>query len=136
MKKRDITETLRDKRKAMWEKMNKPENKTEALRARLQREEEQLLFQIDEAAWVIESMSAGKIYSPSGAKAVQRLDALTQAEERLSEAIRCLEQAIEAEGKAGGKLKQLIQKLPYHIIGIAGAVGESRKVPPQVKGTT
>lgn len=37
---------------------------------------------------------------------------------------------------AGGKLKQLIQKLPYHIIGIAGAVGESRKVPPQVKGTT
>ena len=32
---------------------------------------------------------------------------------------------------AGGKLKQLIQKLPYHIIGIAGAVGESRKVPPQ-----
>ena len=84
----------------MWEKMNKPENKTEALRARLQREEIQLLSQIDEAAWVIESMSAGKIYSPSGAKAVQRLDALTQAEERLSEAIRCLEQAIEAEGKA------------------------------------
>lgn len=32
---------------------------------------------------------------------------------------------------AGSKLKQLIQKLPYHIIGIAGAVGESRKVPPQ-----
>lgn len=80
--------------------MNKPENKTEALRARLQREEIQLLSQIDEAAWVIESMSAGKIYSPSGAKAVQRLDALTQAEERLSEAIRCLEQAIEPEGKA------------------------------------
>lgn len=97
MKKRDKTETLRDKRKAMWEKMNKPENKTEALRARLQREEEQLLFQIDEAAWVIESMSAGKIYSPSGAKAVQRLDALTNAEERLSEAIRCLEQAIAPE---------------------------------------
>lgn len=80
--------------------MNKPENKTEALRARLQREEIQLLSQIDEAAWVIESMSAGKIYSPSGAKAVQRLDALTQAEERLSEAIRCLEQAIEPEGEA------------------------------------
>ena len=60
--KSDKTETLRDKRKAMWEKMNKPENKTEALRARLQREEEQLLSQIDEAAWVIESMSAGKIY--------------------------------------------------------------------------
>ena len=80
--------------------MNKPENKTEALRARLQREEIQLLSQIDEAAWVIESMSAGKIYSPSGAKAVQRLDALTQAEERLSEAIRCLEQAIEPEREA------------------------------------
>lgn len=94
---RDKTETLREKRKAMWEKMNKPENKTEALRARLQREEIQLLSQIDEAAWVIESMSAGKIYSPSGAKAVQRLDALTNAEERLSEAIRCLEQAIEPE---------------------------------------
>jgi hypothetical protein len=45
-------------------------------------------------------MSAGQIYSPNGAKAVQRLDALTQAEERLSEAIRCLEQAIEPEGEA------------------------------------
>lgn len=78
----------------------KKHDKTEALRARLQREEEQLLFQIDEAAELIEGMSAGKIYSPSGAKAVQRLDALTQAEERLSEAIGCLEQAIEAEGKA------------------------------------
>ena len=97
MKKHDKTETLRDKRKTMWEKMNKPENKTEALRARLQREEEQLLFQIDEAAELIEGMSAGKIYSPSGAKAVQRLDALTNAEERLSEAIRCLEQAIAPE---------------------------------------
>ena len=75
-------------------------DKTEALRDRLQLEDTRLLFQIDEAAWVIESMSAGKIYSPSGARAVQRLDALTQAEERLSEAIRCLEQAIEAEGKA------------------------------------
>lgn len=98
--KSDKTETLRDKRKAMWEKMNKPENKTEALRARLQREEEQLLSQIDEAAWVIESMSAGKIYSPSGAKAVQRLDALTQAEERLSAAIAYLGQAIEPEREA------------------------------------
>lgn len=92
--KSDKTEILRDKRKAMWEKMNKPENKTEALRARLQREEEQLLFQIDEAAWIIESMSAGKIYSPSGAKAVQRLDALTNAEERLSEAIEYLNRII------------------------------------------
>lgn len=79
---------------------NSRRDKTEALRERLQVEQTRLLFQIDEAAWVIESMSAGKIYSPSGAKAVQRLDALTQAEERLSEAIRCLEQAIEPEGKA------------------------------------
>ena len=79
---------------------NSRRDKTEVLRDRLQLEDARLLFQIDEAAWVIESMSAGKIYSPSGARAVQRLDALTQAEERLSEAIRCLEQAIEAEGKA------------------------------------
>ena len=97
--KSDKTETLRDKRKAMWEKMNKPENKTEALRARLLREEEQLLSQIDEAAWVIESMSAGKIYSPSGAKAVQRLDALTNAEERLSEAIEYLNRIVEPKNE-------------------------------------
>ena len=97
--KSDKTETLRDKRKAMWEKMNKPENKTEALRARLQREEEQLLSQIDEAAWVIESMSAGKIYSPSGAKAVQRLDALTNAEDRLSEAIEYLNRIVEPKNE-------------------------------------
>lgn len=97
--KSDKTETLRDKRKAMWEKMNKPENKTEALRARLQREEEQLLSQIDEAAWVIESMSAGKIYSPSGAKAVQRLDALTNAEERLSEAIEYLNRIVKPKNE-------------------------------------
>ena len=75
----------------------KRRDKTEVLRDRLQLEDTRLLFQIDEAAEVIEGMSAGKIYSPSGAKAVQRLDALTQAEERLSEAIRCLEQAIDPE---------------------------------------
>ena len=78
----------------------KRRDKTEVLRDRLQLEDTRLLFQIDEAAEVSEKLSAGKIYSPSGAKAVQRLDALTQAEERLSEAIRCLEQAIEPEGKA------------------------------------
>ena len=78
----------------------KRRDKTEVLRDRLQLEDTRLLFQIDEAAEVIVKLSAGKIYSPSGAKAVQRLDALTQAEERLSEAIRCLEQAIEPEGKA------------------------------------
>ena len=78
----------------------KRRDKTEVLRDRLQLEDTRLLFQIDEAAEVIEKLSAGKIYSPWGAKAVQRLDALTQAEERLLEAIRCLEQAIEPEGKA------------------------------------
>ena len=76
---------------------NSRRDKTEVLRDRLQLEDARLLFQIDEAAELIEGMSAGKIYSPSGAKAVQRLDALTQAEERLSEAIRCLEQAIDPE---------------------------------------
>lgn len=79
---------------------NSRRDKTEILRERLQLEDTRLLFQIEEAAELIEGMSAGQIYSPSGAKAVQRLDALTQAEERLSEAIRCLEQAIEPEGKA------------------------------------
>lgn len=78
----------------------KRRDKTEILRDRLQLEDTRLLFQIDEAAEVIEKLSAGRIYSAYGAKAVQRLDALTQAEERLSEAIRCLEQAIEPEGKA------------------------------------
>ena len=60
-------------------------------------EDTRLLFQIDEAAEVIQQLSAGQIYSAYGAKAVQRLDALTNAEERLSEAIRCLEQAIAPE---------------------------------------
>lgn len=78
----------------------KRRDKTEVLRDRLQLEDTRLLFQIDEAAEVIQQLSAGQIYSAYGAKAVQRLDALTQAEERLSEAIRCLEQAIEPEGKA------------------------------------
>ena len=79
---------------------NSRRDKTEILRDRLQLEDTRLLFQIEEAAELIEGMSAGQIYSPNGAKAVERLDALTQAEERLSEAIRCLEQAIEPEGKA------------------------------------
>lgn len=75
----------------------KRRDKTEILRDRLQLEDTRLLFQIDEAAEVIQQLSAGQIYSAYGAKAVQRLDALTNAEERLSEAIRCLEQAIEPE---------------------------------------
>ena len=78
----------------------KRRDKTEILRDRLQLEDTRLLFQIDEAAEVIQQLSAGQIYSPNGAKAVQRLDALTNAEERLSEAIRCLEQAIAPEGEA------------------------------------
>ena len=68
---------------------NSRRDKTEILRDRLQLEDTRLLFQIEEAAELIEGMSAG-----------QRLDALTQAEERLSEAIRCLEQAIEPEREA------------------------------------
>ena len=72
-------------------------DKTETLRDRLQLEDTRLLFQIDEAEEVIQQLSAGQIYSAYGAKAVQRLDALTNAEERLSEAIRCLEQAIAPE---------------------------------------
>lgn len=76
---------------------NRRRDKTETLRERLQAEQTRLLLYIDEAASTIEGMSAGQIYSAYGAKAVQRLDALTQAEERLSEAIRCLEQAIEPE---------------------------------------
>lgn len=78
----------------------KRRDKTEVLRDRLQLEDTRLLFQIDEAAEVIQQLSAGQIYSAYGAKAVQRLDALTNAEERLSEAIRCLEQAIASEGEA------------------------------------
>lgn len=76
---------------------NRRRDKTEILRDRLQLEDTRLLFQIDEAAEVIQQLSAGQIYSAYGAKAVQRLDALTNAEERLSEAIRCLEQAIAPE---------------------------------------
>lgn len=72
----------------------KRRDKTEVLRDRLQLEDTRLLFQIDEAAEVIEKLSAGKIYSPSGAKAVQRLDALTNAEERLSEAIEYLNRIV------------------------------------------
>ena len=79
---------------------NRRQDKTETLRERLQEEQTRLLLEIDKAAATIEGMSAGKIYSAYGAKVVQRLDALTQAEERLSEAIRCLEQAIASEGEA------------------------------------
>ena len=51
----------------------KRRDKTEILRDRLQLEDTRLLFQIDEAAEVIEKLSAGRIYSAYGAKAVQRL---------------------------------------------------------------
>lgn len=79
---------------------NRRRDKTETLRERLQAEQTRLLLYIDEAASTIEGMSAGKIYSAYGAKAVQRLDALTQAEEKLSEAIAYLGQAIEPEREA------------------------------------
>lgn len=77
----------------------KRRDKTETLRERLQAEQTRLLLYIDEAASTIEGMSAGQIYSAYGAKAVQRLDALTQAEEKLSEAIVYLGHAIEPERK-------------------------------------
>ena len=76
---------------------NRRQDKTETLRERLQLEHTRLLFEIDEAAELIQQLSAGQIYSAYGAQAVQRLDALTQAEERLSEAILYLGQAIEPE---------------------------------------
>lgn len=72
----------------------KRRDRMETLRDRLQLEDTRLLFQIDEAAEIIEKLSAGQIYSAYGAKAVQRLDALTNAEERLSEAIEYLNRII------------------------------------------
>ena len=94
----------------------KRRDKTEILRDRLQLEDTRLLFQIDEAAEVIQQLSAGQIYSAYGAKAVQRLDALTNAEERLSEAIRCLEQAIAPEREQrAAEYNKFIELLPYHI---------------------
>lgn len=76
---------------------NRRRDKTEKLRERLQVEQIRLLFEIDEAAELIQQLSAGQIYSAYGAKVVQRLDALTQAEEKLSEAILYLGRAIEPE---------------------------------------
>ena len=77
----------------------KRRDKTEILRDRLQLEDTRLLFQIDEAAEVIEKLSAGRIYSAYGAKAVQRLDALTNAEERLSGAIEYLNKIVEPKNE-------------------------------------
>ena len=68
-------------------------DKMAAMRDRLQVEHTRILFYIDETAAEIEAMSAGQIYSPTGAKVVNRLDALTTAEERLSEAIAILNAA-------------------------------------------
>ena len=73
---------------------NRRRDKTETLRDRLKVEYTRLLFEIGEAASTIEGMSAGKIYSAYGA------NALTQAEEKLSEAIAYLGQAIEPEREA------------------------------------
>lgn len=78
---------------------NKRRDKMEVLRDRLQLEDTRLLFYIDEAAEAIQHMSAGQIYSPNGAKAVQRLDALTNAEERLSEAIEYLNRIVNPTGE-------------------------------------
>lgn len=68
-------------------------DKMAAMRDRLQAEHHRLLDYIDETAEIIENLSAGQIYSPTGAKVVNRLDALTTAEERLSEAIAILNAA-------------------------------------------
>ena len=73
---------------------NRRRNKMESLRERLDAAHEQLLIYIDEAAKLIEGMSAGQIYSLYGARAVERLDALTNAEKRLSEAIEYLNRII------------------------------------------
>ena len=73
---------------------NRRRDKLEVMQDKLQLEHTRLLIYIDEAAEAIEGLSAGQIYSPNGAKAVQRLDALTSAEDRLSEAIMYLEQAV------------------------------------------
>ena len=77
----------------------KRRDRMETLRDRLQLEDTRLLFQIDEAAEIIEKLSAGQIYSAYGAKAVQRLDALTNAEERLSEAIEYLNRIVEPKNE-------------------------------------
>ena len=71
----------------------KRRDRTEALRERLEEEHRRLLVLIEEAAEVIETLSAGQIYSPTGARAVRRLDALTAAEAGLSEAIIALSEA-------------------------------------------
>lgn len=72
----------------------KRRDRTEVLKTRLQTEDTRLLFLIEEAAEIIEKLSAGQIYSAYGARAVERLDALTNAEERLSEAIEYLNRII------------------------------------------
>ena len=54
-----------------------------------------------EAADEIEGMSAGKIYSPKGERAVLHLDALTAAEASLSAAISALSERARAEERAG-----------------------------------
>lgn len=72
----------------------KRRDRTEVLKTRLQTEDSRLLFLIEEAAEIIEKLSAGQIYSLYGARAVERLDALTNAEERLSEAIEYLNRII------------------------------------------
>ena len=73
---------------------SKHRDRIAVLRARLETEQTRLLFYIDDAANVIESLSAGQLYSAYGAEAVQRLDALTKAEEGLSSAMGYLERAI------------------------------------------
>ena len=73
---------------------SKRRDRISVLRVRLETEQTRLLYYIDDAANLIESLSAGEIYSAYGAEAVKRLDALTNAEEALSTAIGYLDRAI------------------------------------------
>lgn len=81
---------------------SKRREKIERLRDRLEAEQIQLLFYIEETADVIDRMSAGEIYSAYGAEVVKRLDALTAAEERVSEAIEILSESAKAEKRVSG----------------------------------
>ena len=66
----EYEENFMPARKRRSEKLSELRYAAAVLRDRLQLEDTRLLFQIDEAAEVIEKLSAGKIYSPSGARAV------------------------------------------------------------------
>lgn len=80
--------------------MAKRRDKVERLRDKLEVEYCRLLIYIDEIADQIEKMSAGEIYSPYGANLVKKLDALTNAEDSLSEAVHYLNAADKGKEEA------------------------------------